>query len=124
MMGKILCVSKIIFSLSAHQKQITNELGYMKTRLYAVCSLCWLRPASSAFLLANNINNVRNATCADAQSSTEWPYCSFPILCIQASRLAAVEKCCMLLFVSSCLIRPSWSQKVLIFISLLVTNVY
>ena len=28
----------------------------------------------------DNANDMRNATCADTQTSIEWPYCSFPIL--------------------------------------------
>ena len=26
-------------------------------------------------------NGIRNATCADTQTSTEWPYCPFAMLC-------------------------------------------
>ena len=53
-----------------------------------VYAVYWLRLANSAFLLARKCNwmaermlsIMRNVTCADTQSSIEWPCCSFPIL--------------------------------------------
>ena len=52
--------------------------------------LCSLLAANSQFSIpigqkmqltgCDNANYVRNATCADTQTSIEWPYCTFPIL--------------------------------------------
>ena len=60
---------------------------------YAYADLCSLLAATSQFsiLIGQNIqltgchngNDMRNATCADTQSSIEWPYCSFPILSLR-----------------------------------------
>ena len=39
----------------------------------------------------HNGNEMRNATCADAQISIEWPYCSFPILWCCVKRLTLMN---------------------------------
>ena len=48
-----------------------------------VCAVYWPSSASLGFLLDRKcnwlaeINNMRNATCVDTQTSIEWPYCPF-----------------------------------------------
>ena len=57
---------------------------------YVYADLCSLLAATSQFSIlvgqnmqltgCHNGDEMRNATCADTQTSIEWPYCSFPIL--------------------------------------------